>query len=220
MKRQKAIHMEEKKKTKRQLEKEAEQRERANSSFIRGSERLLQWMAFKDFVLNDFYKTILELATSKEDLDAEDDYGFSIYLYNTNIGHHLPHFSATATGLGGLLTAICEALDWLQEECQLQGLEWECETIGEADDLTCAEEMENGLLRSGLSVFTDACETIGSANNDEWVNLHIAFHPTANEVPETLDWTNLEFESLCYPDSLLKRFESISNDIIENHIKK
>ena len=207
-------------KNKRRLEKEAEQRERANSSFIRGSERLLQWMSFKDFVLNDFYKTILDLATSKEDLDAEDDYGFSIYLYNTNMGHHLPHFSATCTGFGGLLTAIGDALDWLQEECRLQGLEWECETIGEADSLTCAEEMENGLLRGGLSAFVDACETIGSADNDEWVNLHITFHPTADDVPETPDWALLEFESLRYPDSLLKRFESISNDIIENQNQK
>ena len=205
--------MEEKKKTKRQLEKEAEQRERANRSFQIRSECLMQWMAFKDFVLNDFYQAILDLATAKEDQGTEDDYGFSIYLYNTNMGHPLPHFSTTCSGLGGLLTAICEALDWMQEECRLQGLEWECEPAEVPDSLTCAEEMENGLLRSGLSAFADACETIGSADNDEWVNLHIAFHPTAGEEPETLDWGSLVFESLCYPDSLLKKFESIADEM-------
>jgi hypothetical protein len=46
--------------------------------------------------------------------------------------------------------------------------------------------------------------------------MHIAFYPTKSEIPKEMDFADIVTESLCYPDSLLKRFESISNDIIEN----
>jgi hypothetical protein len=35
-------------------------------------------------------------------------------------------------------------------------------------------------------------------------------------VPKEVDFANIETESLCYPDSLQKRFESILNDMTDN----
>lgn len=196
------------KKTKKQLEKEAEQREQANRSFLRSSERLIQWMAFKDFLLNDFYQGILDFATAREDQGSGDDFGFSfsIYLYNTN--HKRPHFFSTDIGIGGLCSIVSRAVEWLDEE------------IGKHDQLdvpsgiTVGEEMENGYLRDNLGIFSDACEAVG--NTDSEVNLHVAFYPTGDDMPETMDFWNIETESLCYPNSLRKKFESILNDIMDN----
>ena len=201
--------MEEKKKTKRQLEKEAALREQANRSFLRGSERLIQWMAFKDFLLNDFYQSLLDLSSARED--------FSIYLYNTDFGHRHQHFFSTGKGLSGFSALVSRAMEWLDEEIRLQGGEHESRQPDEVpQNFTVAWEMQNGCLHDGLSDLADACETLGSLDNDVWINMHIAFYPTKNEIPKEMDFADIVTESLCYPDSLLKRFESISNDIIEN----
>lgn len=197
--------MEETQKTQRQLKAEALRHEQANRSFANYAERLLQWIAFKDFLLNDFYQGILDFATAREDQGSGDDFGFSIYLYNTN--HKRPHFFSTDIGIGGLCSIVSRAMEWLDEE------------IGKHDQLdvpsgiTVGEEMENGYLRDNLGIFSDACEAVG--NTDSEVNLHVAFYPTG-DMPETMDFWNIETESLCYPNSLRKKFESILNDIMDN----
>ena len=209
--------MDESRKTKKQLEKEAEQRERANHSFLRGSERLIQWMAFKDFLLNDFYQSLIDLSTAREDQGEPDDFGFSIYLYNTDFGHRHQHFFSTGKGLYGFSALVSRAMEWLDEEIRLQGGEHESRRPDDVPpDFTVAWEMQNGCLHDGLSDLADACETLGSLDNDVWINMHIAFYPTKSEIPKEMDFADIVTESLCYPDSLLKRFESISNDIIEN----
>lgn len=209
--------MEEKKKTKRQLEKEAALREQANRSFLRGTELLVQWMAFKDFILNDFYQAVLNLATEKEDQGEADDFGFSIFLYNTNMMCGHPHFFSTGKGLCGLSALVSRVTEWLDEEIKMLGDEHEPHPCTEApQNFTVAWEMQNGCLHEGLSYFANDCETLGNSDHDVWVNLRFDFHPTKNEVPKEVDFANIETESLCYPDSLQKRFESILNDMTDN----
>lgn len=209
--------MEEKKKTKKQLEKEAEQRKRANLSFLRGADLLMQWMAFKDFVLNDFYKAVLDLATEKEDQGEADDFGFSIYLYNVSMSHQHFKLSQSETGLAGLHHLLCWATQWLNDEIRAQEGETADTDEPEAfESLTVAEEMEGSYIRESLNAFAEACETVGSADGDQWVNLYFDFHHNEASVPDELDFANIEAVSLCYPDSLKTRFENILNDMTDN----
>lgn len=203
--------------TERQREREALQRERTNQSFVINAERLIQRMAFKDFLLNDFYQSLIDLATAREDQGEPDDFGFSIYLYNTDFGHRHHHFFSTGKGLYGFSALVSRATEWLDEEIRLQGGEHDSRWPDDVPpDFTVAWEMQNGCLHDGLSDLADDCETLGSLDNDVWINMHIAFYPTKSEIPKEMDFADIVTESLCYPDSLLKRFESLSNDIVEN----
>lgn len=203
--------------TQRQQKTEAMRHEQANRMFVNNAERLIQWMAFKDFLLNDFYQNLLDLATAKEDQGIGDDFGFSIYLYNTSISHKHLYFFSKGIGLCGLSALVSQATEWLDEEIKMQGDEHEPHPYTEAPpNFTVAWEMQNGCLHEGLSYFADDCETLGNSEHDVWVNLRFDFHPTRNEVPKEVDFANIETESLCYPDSLQKRFESILNDMTDN----
>jgi hypothetical protein len=205
LKRQKAI-MEETQKTQRQLKTEALQREQANRSFVNGAERLIQWMAFKDFLRNDFYQSLLDLATAREDLGTSDDFGFSIYLYDTS--HKRPHFFSTGVGIGGLCSIVSQAMEWLDEDIG------KYEQLDTPPVITAGEEMENGYLRDNLDAFSDVCEAVGDTGSD--VNLYIAFYPTGDDMPETMDFWNIETESLRYPNSLRKKFEIMLDDIMDS----
>ena len=209
--------MEESRKTKKQLEKEAEQRERANRSFLRGSERLIQWMAFKDFLLNDFYQSLLDLSTAREDQGEPDNFGFSIYLYNTNISHRHPSLSLSCAGLGGLQHLLYWATQWLNDEFGMsKGEQWPSTEDPELiESLSVGEEMESGCLRETLDGFSEACEAVG-ALDDIYVNLFIAFYGSKGEMPSGLDFGCIETESLHYPDSLKKMFQVLLDDMTDN----
>lgn len=201
--------MEETQKTQRQLKTEALQRDQANRSFVNHAERLIQWAAFKDLLLGDFYQGILNLATANEDQDIGIGFGFIIYLYDTS--HKHPYFFSNGAGLCGFSELVGSATEWLGDEINDQT----CYQRTEAPpDITVGDEMENGYLRDNLSAFSDACEAIGNTDSD--VNLLIDFYPSYEDMPNDLDFGNMETESLNYPDSLQKKFESMLNDIMDN----
>lgn len=206
--------MKETKKTQRQLKAEALQREQVNRSFVNDAERLIQWTAFKDFLLGDFYKSLLDLATANEDRCIGDEYGFSIYLYNTSIGHKHLYFFSKGIGLCGLSALVSRATEWLDEEISIQRGEHEqCLDMEVPPNFTVAEEMEGGYLRDSLNAFADACEAIGRMDDDLWVNMNIAFYSSKDDIPKDIDFGSTETESLCYPDLLQKKFVDLCHKI-------
>ena len=197
--------------TKRQQEREAMLREQASRSFVNASERLLLWSAFKDFILNDFYQYILSFAESKEDQGETDDFGFSIVLSNTEICHRHKALSEYDTGLPGLYNLLVWATDWLNDEIETHGGNPVSETeIPEMlSDISVANEMDIGYIRGALSDFADSCETVGRTEN-LWVNIYFAFHPSCEDIPETLDAS--EAASIRQPNSMQELFQRITTD--------
>lgn len=206
--------------TQRQQKTEAMRHEQANRMFVNNAERLIQWMAFKDFLLNDFYQSLLDLATAKEDQGIGDDFGFSIYLYNTSISHKHLYFFSKGIGLCGLSALVSQATEWLDEEISIQRGEHEqCLNMEAPPNFTVGEEMETGYLRDSLDAFADACEAIGRMDDDLWVNMDIAFYPSKDDIPKDIDFGSIETESLCYPDSLQKKVERERIKIMGEAIK-
>lgn len=192
-------------------------KERADKAFVDKAQSLLDWMALKDFLVNDLYSGTLQLAERREDQRDADNFGFSIYLYNTNISHRHPRLSLSCAGLGGLQHLLCWATQWLNDEFGMsKGEQWpSTEEPGLIESLSVGEEMEGGILREALDGFSEACEAIGTLD-DIYVNLFIAFYGSKGEMPISLDFGCIETECLHYPDSLKKMFQVLLDDMTDN----